>query len=128
MTWTGWIALIASQAAVLWVAAFILIKDAMNALGRWEKAVCCLFCAGLPVLDGLVFAGVIGPGWPPPARTSVELLGFALSVFLLNEAIYQAITPRYFFNARAVVLSRIRLCLYGIALITLAESWLFGAW
>jgi len=128
VTWTEWIALIASQIAVLWIAAFILIKDAMNALEWWEGAVCYLFCIGLPVLDVLVFAGVIGPGWPLPAKTSVELLGFAFSVFLLNEAIYQAITPRYFFNARAVVLSRIRLCLYGIALIALAESWLFGTW
>jgi hypothetical protein len=90
------------------------------------KLVCYLCCLGLPVLDVLIISGAIGPGWPRPARTSVELLGFALSVFLLNEAIYQAITPRLFSNARAIVLSRIRWCLYGIALIALLESWLSG--
>jgi hypothetical protein len=98
VAWTGWIALIGSQITVICVAAFILFKDAIHALELREKLVC------------------------------FELLGFALSVFLLNEAIYQAITPRIFPDARAIVLSRIRRCLYRIALIALLESWLFGAW
>ncbi|WP_148083467.1 hypothetical protein [Micromonospora sp. Llam0] len=126
--------LVVSQLAVIYVAGYIFVRDALKALFLGEKLICYLLCLGLLAIDGLVLTGVVGPGWPPSARMSLGLLAIALQVFLVNDIFYRlSIIEPADSSPLKVMLGidgwsrrrrRIRLDLYGIGLLVLAEVWL----
>ncbi|WP_460066841.1 hypothetical protein [Streptomyces sp. YKOK-I1] len=134
MRWTDWTAFFVAQIAVAQISAVTFFRDARNALGCLEQLLCYFLSIGLAAIDGLVLAGVVGPGWPLPARTSAQLLGLALIARLLNEANYQATKPRKYIrhvpdaDSDDIARGRVALCMIGVGLLVVAEAWAYDAW
>jgi hypothetical protein len=132
MTWTGWLALLASQVAVLWISLFLLFRDLPNSLFVFEKLICAVLGVGLIAVDAAVLLGYVGPGWPVPARGSLAVLAAAVAVWLLNDAVYLFVKgaddpyPWLFrgYDVKAHHWRRIVLRLIGVALAVRAAFWL----
>jgi len=70
VSWIGWTLFVLAQVFVAWAAAIsiTMIGEKVRYAGFLSLVV------GASLVDALVLTGVIGPGWPPSAKTSLALL------------------------------------------------------